>query len=246
MIDALKRYIQRQQFSPGPGGIFVNPFFLARRGLDRVIASYASGMHGALLDIGCGTKPYEGYFDVTAYIGLEIEPDESRAASQRSADCYYDGKRIPFADARFDAVVCNQVLEHVFEPGEFLAEISRVLKPGGRLLVTIPFVWDEHEQPHDFARYSSFGLAHLIARQGLVIERHDKVNDDIGVIFQLLNAYLYKITLGLPSFLRFAVTITLMATINLVGVIARLLLPKNTDLFLDQIMMARKPENEDA
>ena len=54
--------------------------------------------------------------------------------------------------------MCNQVLEHVFNPDDFVREIARVLKPGGALLLTVPFVWNEHEQPYDYARYSSFGL----------------------------------------------------------------------------------------
>ena len=235
MIDAIKRFIDAQQFSPGVGGLIVNPFYFARRGLDRAIHRHAAGLHGELLDVGCGTKPYEGYFNATRYVGLEVEGSENS-----EAEFHYDGGRFPFEDESFDAVVCNQVLEHVFDADAFLAEGARVLRPEGRLLLTIPFVWDEHEQPWDFARYSSFGLEHLIRKQNLIIEQHEKINDDISVVFQLLNAYLYKITLRLPSFLRFGLTITLMAAINVVGVVARFLLPKNPDLFLDQIIVARK------
>lgn len=237
MIDAIKRYVESQQFSPGPGGILVNPFYFARRGLDRAIKRHAAGLHGDLLDVGCGTKPYQPYFRTASYVGLEIE------GNNPGADFHYDGHTFPFDDGRFDAVVCNQVLEHVFNPERFLSEIARVLKPGGRLLLTIPFVWDEHEQPHDFARYSSFGLAHLLRERGFEIEQHEKINDDISVIFQLLNAYLFKVTSRLPGSLRFALTITLMAFINMLGVVARFLLPRNPDLFLDQIIVARVPND---
>ena len=64
-------------------------------------------------------------------------------------------------------MLCNQVLEHVFNPDEFLLKINRVLKNDGKLLLTVPFVWDEHEQPFDYARYSSFGLKALIEKMVL-------------------------------------------------------------------------------
>lgn len=62
------------------------------------------------------------------------------------------------------------------------------------LLITVPFVWDEHEQPHDFARYTSFGLRHLLEKSGFEIIEHRKSVCDIRVVFQLLNGYIYKKT----------------------------------------------------
>lgn len=92
----------------------------------------------------------------------------------------------------YGGVICNQVLEHVFNPDLFLQEIFRVLKPGGKLLMTVPFVWDEHEQPWDYARYSSFGLRSLLERNGFIVDEQRKTNADARVLFQLINAYLYK------------------------------------------------------
>ena len=67
----------------------------------------------------------------------------------KHADRSYDGKTFPFSDGEFDAVLTSEVLEHVFNPDEFLSEINRVLRDDGVLLLTVPFVWDEHEQPFD-------------------------------------------------------------------------------------------------
>ena len=72
-------------------------------------------------------------------------------------------------------MLCNQVLEHVFNPQEFLGELGRVLARGGRLLLTVPFVWDEHEQPFDYARYSSFGLKALLEQHGFRVLQHRKL-----------------------------------------------------------------------
>ncbi len=85
---------------------------------------------------------------------LEFDTPESRAAGY--AEFFYDGNHFPFNDATYDVVVSNQVLEYVFNPDEFLNEIFRILKPEGKVLLSVPFVWDEHLQPLDYARYSSF------------------------------------------------------------------------------------------
>ena len=107
-----------------------------------------------MIDIGCGNKPYKNLFKhCKSYIGLEIESE-----NKNSADFTYDGKNFPFEDETFDSAVCSEVLEHVFEPNQFLKEVNRVLKKNGLIILTLPFFWDEHEQPYDYARYTSFGL----------------------------------------------------------------------------------------
>ena len=81
----------------------------------------------------------------------------------------------------FDNVVCNQVLEHVFRPEVFLLEIHRVIKPGGNMLMSVPFIWDEHEQPWDYARYSSFGLKYLLENTGFEVIEQRKLNACVSV-----------------------------------------------------------------
>ena len=150
MMQLLKALYRRQMFFPSWLGIFVNPFYFARAGLRDAMREFASRLSGSLLDVGCGSKPYRSLFTVDAYIGLDIDSETSR---QRGiADQLYDGNVFPFPDGAFDSVLCNQVLEHVFNPDAFLAEIARVLKPGGKLLLTVPFVWDYHEQPYGYSR----------------------------------------------------------------------------------------------
>jgi hypothetical protein len=116
-----------------------------------------------------------------------------------------------------------------------------VLRPDGCLLLTVPFVWDEHEQPHDFARYSSFGLKALLERAGFVVEAQRKSTADSRVLFQLLNAYLYKITRSRSRALNWLAMLALMAPVNLLGLLLGRLLPANADLYLDNLVLARKP-----
>jgi SAM-dependent methyltransferase len=128
----------------------------------------------------------------------------------------------------------------VFTPTEFLGEVHRVLRPGGKFLLTVPFAWDEHEQPHDFARYSSFGLRSVLERAGFAVEQERKSTADSRVLFQLFNAYLYKVTLTENRALNWAAMLLLMAPVNFVGIILGAILPRNRDLYLDNVILARK------
>lgn len=238
MIKQFKSFYRQQGFIPSWIGIFVNPFYIARRGLAKAMMELAPSLSGFLLDVGCGSKPYQSLFVVNKYVGLDI--DSYRTRKLGIADYFYDGGMFPFEDAVFDSILCNQVLEHVFNPDSFLGEINRVLKPGGKVLLTVPFVWDEHEQPYDYARYSSFGLRTLMEKQKFRIIHHQKLEADASVIFQLSNAYLYKIVQDFPIPIKLIFTATVMATLNVLGVITAKFLPDNPDLFLDHVILAEK------
>jgi SAM-dependent methyltransferase len=235
----LRAWRWRQEFEPGRLGWLVNPFYFARRGLLAGLREFFPRLGGAVLDVGCGTKPYRAFIAADRYVGLEF--DTPRARASFAAEAFYDGRTFPFADASFDAALCSQVFEHVFTPEDFLREIHRVLRPGGRLLLTVPFAWDEHEQPHDFARYSSFALKALLERTGFVVEAQRKSTADSRVLFQLWNAYLHKITRTRSRALNWLAMLALMAPVNLLGIVLGALLPANPDLYLDNIVLARKP-----
>ena len=142
-----------------------------------------------------------------------------------------------FKDKKFDSIVTNQVLEHVFTPNEFLSEINRVLKKDGKLLLTVPFVWDEHEQPYDYARYSSFGLAHLFDHHGFEIIQSKKSVNDFRIFAQLLNAYIYKTTQK-NKVIRQLFTLFVMSIITIIGIEGI-----NNDLFdADMILIADKKD----
>lgn len=77
---------------------------------------------------------------------------------------------LPFVDRSFDGAVCSEVIEHVGDEAGLLREIARVLRPGARLLITVPFVFHYHEDPQDVRRYSPPGLAAAIERAGFDVE----------------------------------------------------------------------------
>ena len=115
-----------------------------------------------------------------------------------------------------------------------------ITKINGLLLLTVPFVWDEHEQPVDYSRYSSFGLKHLLSKHGLKIIENKKSEPTIAVIFQLINCYIYKKTKTKSLYLNLLFSVLLMAPFNILGLIFSFILPTNNDLYLDNIILAQK------
>ncbi len=237
-LNRLRIRWRREEFQPTWFGALINPFFFARRGLLTGLREFLPRLVGDVLDVGCGRKPYRDFVSCRSYVGLEF--DTPHARKHTFADAFYEGRTFPFSESRFDGVLCSQVFEHVFTPREFLGEINRVLKPGGLLVLTVPFVWDEHEQPQDYARYSSFGLKAALQSAGFEIELHRRSLPDTRVIFQLINAYLYKVTRSRYRFINLAVMFALLAPVNLIGALTWRLLPGNQDLYLDNIVLARK------
>ncbi len=142
--------------------------------LDAQLCKVASQAKGRLLDVGCGDKPYEAIFSphVSQYVGVEYE-DAFRAtnASTRTTkpDFLYDGVTLPFEDASFDTVLSVSVLEHTARPNELLTEMARVLKEDGVLILSAPFSFRLHEEPHDYFRYSPHGLRVMFAGVGLEV-----------------------------------------------------------------------------
>jgi SAM-dependent methyltransferase len=137
-----------------------------------------------LLDVGAGDAPYRELFSHVEY--LTSDWSESVHEGARNADIVASADALPVESASFDAVLLTQVLEHVPDPGAVLAELLRVLRPGGSLHLTAPFVWELHEMPHDYYRYTSAGLAHLLTAAGFDEVDVRPRNDSFTTIAQLL------------------------------------------------------------
>jgi SAM-dependent methyltransferase len=132
--------------------------------INRAYVQEAAGRYGRgrVLDAGCGRRPYAEFF--SDYTGLEF--DRVRYADA-PADVWGSGMELPFRDKAFATVFSSQVLEHVPEPWRMVAEMARVLEPGGHLILTAPHIWGLHEAPHDYFRFTCYGLEHLARRVGL-------------------------------------------------------------------------------
>ncbi len=129
--------------------------------LKSAINTYASG---TVLDIGCGNKPYLSFFpkDITQYIGCDIEQ-----SSLKLVDIICPATDLKIQDNSMDTVFCTQVLEHVYDHKKAFFEISRVLKPNGYIIGSLPMTWPHHEEPYDFFRFTKYGLTELMREVGL-------------------------------------------------------------------------------
>jgi SAM-dependent methyltransferase len=115
-----------------------------------------------VLDAGAGIAPYRKLFSHCTYTTADW-PSSMHAGQ---IDIETDLHDLPIAAESFDAVVCTEVLEHVRHPERVAAELNRVLTPNGRLLVTVPFVIELHEEPFDYSRFTSYGLEATLAAGG--------------------------------------------------------------------------------
>jgi SAM-dependent methyltransferase len=142
--------------------------FTIRSAILRELTAVLSQLHGVLLDVGCGYMPYKGLLTspptrVTHYIGMDL-----RDNLYQRPDVEWDGTEIPMGVNRIDCAVATETFEHCPEPALVMREILRVLKPGGLLFFTVPFIWDLHCVPHDEYRYTPFALSRHLHNAGFV------------------------------------------------------------------------------
>ncbi len=117
-----------------------------------------------VLDAGAGDAPYAPLFAHCDYVSSDWE--QSVHPGSAHATIVASLTDLPVPDAAFDLVVCTQVLEHIADPAAVLAELARVLAPDGELWLTVPFVGELHEEPHDYYRYTRHALAALVHEAG--------------------------------------------------------------------------------
>jgi SAM-dependent methyltransferase len=143
-----------------------HPF--VRRSIFSAVRDFASELaHGtSVLDAGAGEAPYAELFSHCEYVTADWP--NSVHVGARIADISASLESLPVSDNSFGAVVCTEVLEHVARPSAVLAELGRVLQPGGRLCMTVPFVWPLHEEPFDFYRYTPHALEEMLGDAGFV------------------------------------------------------------------------------
>jgi SAM-dependent methyltransferase len=149
--------------------------------LRRYNAGFASETEPGMrvLDAGAGEQPYRSLFSHAVYESADFElVDKPYARSTYVCDL----AAIPVEDERFDRIIFNQVLEHLPEPMPVLRELHRTLKPGGAMICTCPFFYEEHEKPYDFYRYTQFAHRYLFAKAGFEIERLEWMEGYFGTI----------------------------------------------------------------
>ena len=173
---------------------------ITRQKLNFFLKQHASSKK--TLDIGCGNKYYNDLF--TNKINIDIDKN-------RQPDIVASVYDLPFNDNEFDNILCLEVLEHLFEPAKAIAEMNRVLKPDGKLILSTRFIFPLHDAPEDYFRYTKYGLQRLFKNwQVKSLESETHSLESIAVLLQrLIFQVKYKNNKILKLFLLFLTKIFL-------------------------------------
>lgn len=231
-----------KSFKPG----LSNAYYFIRNALYKKVKEYAPQLTGKTMDFGCGSKPYQSLFrNATEYIGVDYN-SEGHQHTDESIDVFYDGKTLPFPDQHFDSIFSSEVFEHIFNLEQIIPELNRVLKINGKILVTCPFVWNEHEVPVDYARYTQFALKHLLEKNGFEILAQDKSGDYMMALHQMRMVYFNDHfipavpLLGKLKFFRTNIPPIINPLLNTWFSFKHWILPKRKDWYLNNIVLAKK------
>jgi SAM-dependent methyltransferase len=234
------KYLSKTPFHAG---------FWVRNRIDQAIASHAHLAHGVLLDVGCGIKPFEKNFApfVEKYWGLEYSPESGYWGNR--ADFCADAAELPLPDKSVDTILCTEVFEHLPNPEKTVEEFARILRPGGTVICTAPFVYPIHDK-YDFFRYSPDGLAVIMKRHGLVVKEVKPLSGTSVTIALLFNFFWYEMGFIWTKWLYpFGVILRplfwiLIFIVNVLGRLGEIIIPSN-HLSFNHLTIAIVPQDND-
>lgn len=217
------------------------------KGLRETASRYAKGK---LLDIGCGTKPYEKIFKpfTESYFGIDypITADKNYGKDTK-ADLYVDFTESGLDNDSFDTILSTQVMEHIYDTKKYIKECHRVLKQNGIGIFTIPFAWQCHAEPYDYYRFSKYSIDKLFSENGFEIVELRELEGAYETLIQLKIDSLYmtdskKIFSRIIRKLRFWFFIPLL---NFKALHFARLFWYNRKLCLNYLLVVKKPPQLD-
>lgn len=187
--------------------------------LMRHVDQLAGALTGrVVIDVGCGEQPYRPCLrGFKHYVGFDSIDAPDRGGNP---DVLGDALALPFAPGSADAILCTEVIEHVTDPAVMLSEFARVLVPGGSVVLTSPFTWHLHDEPHDYWRFTEFGLRLLFERAGFRVMALRATNGFAGALLQS-KAYLVMQASGRLRFLTRPVVWLLQTVAMMIGFLDR-------------------------
>ncbi len=142
-----------------------------------------------VLDVGSGNASYRIAKNNCL---VRIDYPETGKHYRNRPDVHADARTLPFATASVDIVFLLEVLEHIADTDQVIAEIQRVLKPGGRLYISAPFIYPAHDLPHDYFRFSVEGLHYLLKKHEMKVESVRRHGNSAVTLLQLANLVLLE------------------------------------------------------
>jgi SAM-dependent methyltransferase len=132
-------------------------------GMKDFIKNNCKDNYDKILDFGAGNSPYKHLLQYKDYITADVVQNSS---SSINVILQSNIKDLPFGNEEFDLILCLDVIEHLINPKEILLELFRKLKPKGKLMISTPFIFREHEYPDDFQRFTSVGIENILTDVG--------------------------------------------------------------------------------
>ena len=149
-------------------------------------------MEGNLLDLGCGNKPYSKIYNefCDTSIGCDV-PFSLHKNAKVEVQCYAEDIDRHFEPDFFDCVLCTEVLEHTVNDRKVIENIRKILKPGGTLIISTPFTYVLHEAPHDYRRYTYYGLRKILEDNDFIVKSVFSIG---GTFLSGLYIFYYSLT----------------------------------------------------
>lgn len=223
----------------------LHPQWLIFRSEGDTFQAISEHLNGTVLDIGCGNRWVERALPANScYIGLDY-PSTVKLGYSGQPSVFGNGQQLPFADSSFDCVALMDVLEHMPEPRRTLAESWRVLKPRGKIMIQVPFLYPLHDEPYDYQRWSKEGLRHMCKISGFEILALTSRNAPITTAASLLAIALAKSVLDAMTEKHFALLLAplivlLIPLVNLAGWLAGHVLPHSSMMPSAYTVLAQK------
>lgn len=176
--------------------VWFSPFFLTRHLLRSALrdAVRMAPAQGSLVDVGCGQKPHQDLFPgISRYEGIDFPGfSTNKDFATGTPDFIFPSSYtvdwvLPFADASYDHAAAFEVIEHHPEPAVALQEMARVVRPGGFVYLSWPFIFPLHEEPYDHFRYTHYSMERLAKSAGLETVGFWRTGGLVAVLVTLAN-----------------------------------------------------------